>query len=285
MKTSNLKFIMEANLLRLATYMCPSIPVEYYEFIAEYLERELKLQTTLLYNSRKCGPDISRGDHQHIDLAFVSTRTYLQNFKCGTTQFHLLPVGAVTKHPVKGDVLGYYADIVVQQGFRERMKEFLDMRGCKFVYSHEDSLSNKLLLRALKQMGEDASFFSDIQVSGSHQRSIEMVVSKKSEATAVDSLSLANYLSRHYYHEPELSLELSWGPLPPHPILVNSKLPAALKIKLEEALLSMHKLPEWMKILNSFNISGFRKTSFGNYIEAAELLEFTESLSFGITYY
>lgn len=58
--------------------------------------------------------------------------------------------------------------------------------------------------------------------------SIEMVVSKKAEATVVDSLSLANYLSRHYYQKPELHLEASWGPLPPHPILVNSKLPGTV---------------------------------------------------------
>lgn len=47
---------------------------------------------------------------------------------------------------------------------RERVKEFYDIRGCKFVHARENSLaSNRLVLRMLKQMGEDASFFSDIQ--------------------------------------------------------------------------------------------------------------------------
>ncbi|XP_071546507.1 uncharacterized protein [Panulirus ornatus] len=274
------------NILRLATYMCPDIPVEYYEFLAEYLEKQLKLQTVLLYNSRKRGPDTSRGDHQLIDLAFVSTSSYLQNYKSCSSDFQLLPVGAVSKHPIKGEVLGYYTDIVVHKDVKERLKEFLDIRGCKLVYAGENSLSSsKLLLRTLKQIGEDASFFSDIQASGNHMKSIEMVVAKRAEVTAVDSLSLANYLTLHFYQTPELYLQESWGPLPPYPILVNSKLSEDKKNSIKEALLNIHKLPEWKKQLASFSITGFRKTSLDDYLEAINLIDTTKSLSFGITYY
>lgn len=55
--------------------------------------------------------------------------------------------------------------------------------------------------------------------------SLEMVVAKKAEAAAVDSIALTNYLSRFYYQKAELHLQESWGPLPPHPILVNTNLP------------------------------------------------------------
>lgn len=59
------------SILNLATYMCPSVPVEYYEFLAEYLETQLKYQTALLYNSRKPGPDSSRGDQHRIDIGML----------------------------------------------------------------------------------------------------------------------------------------------------------------------------------------------------------------------
>lgn len=61
---------MSANngILRLATYMCPGIPVEYYEFLAEYLEQQLGLHTELLYSSRSRGPDSARGDQDRIDI-------------------------------------------------------------------------------------------------------------------------------------------------------------------------------------------------------------------------
>lgn len=274
------------NILRLATYMCPGIPVEYYEFLAEYLEHQLGLHTELLYSSRTTGPDSARGDQDRIDLAFVSTVAYLEKYKSNTSDFQLLPVGAETLHPTKGPVLGYYSDIVVHRDVRDRVKEFYDIRGCKFVHARQNSLaSNRLVLRMLKQMGEDASFFSNIQASGDHMNSIEMVVSKKAEVAVVDSLSLANYLTRHYYQESELHLQTSWGPLPPHPIVVNTKLPAALRQRIEDALLNLHTKPEWMKTLAGFSITGFQNTSFDNYLEAIDILEATKSLSFGITYY
>ncbi|KAK4329653.1 hypothetical protein Pmani_000006 [Petrolisthes manimaculis] len=279
---------MEDNnkMLRLATYMCPGIPVEYYEFLAEYLENKLGIQTCLLYSSRRRGPECNREDHNRIDVAFVSTSTYLEKFRTSGSDFKLMPVGAMTKHPVKGELLGYYSDIVVHRDVRDRIKEFYDLRGCKYIHSSQTSLSsNRLVLKMLKQMGEDPSFFSDIQVSGNHMNSIEMVVSKKAEATVVDSLSLANYLSRHYYQEPELHLEGSWGPLPPHPILVNSKLPVELQQKIESALLNINKEPSWREQLAKFSVTGFQKTSLDNYLEAIDILETTKSLSFGIMYY
>lgn len=52
----------------MATYMCPGIPVEYYEFLAEYLEDQLGLHTELLYSSRSAGPDCARGDLDRIDV-------------------------------------------------------------------------------------------------------------------------------------------------------------------------------------------------------------------------
>ncbi|KAK7079177.1 hypothetical protein SK128_001481 [Halocaridina rubra] len=106
------------NILRLATYMCPSLPVEYYELLAEYLESQLNIQTVLLYNSRRYGPDLKHGDAHYIDIAFISTATYLEEYKMNCDTFRLLEVGAVTKHPVKGEVLGYYTDIVAHKDLR-----------------------------------------------------------------------------------------------------------------------------------------------------------------------
>lgn len=276
----------KGTILRLATYMCPGIPVEYYEFLAEYLEEELGFHTELLYSTRSAGPDTTRGDQDRIDLAFVSTVAYLEKYRSSTSPFQLLPVGAETIHPNKGPVLGYYSDILVHRDVKERVKEFYDIRGCKFVHARENSLaSNRLVLRMLKQMGEDASFFSDIQASGDHMNSIEMVVSKKAEVAVVDSLSLSNYLTRHYYQKPELHLQVSWGPLPPHPIIINTRLPADLRQRIETSLLNLQTKTEWRKKLESFSITGFQKTSFDNYLEAIDILEATQSLSFGITYY
>lgn len=47
---------------------------------------------------------------------------------------------------------------------RDRVKEFLDLRGCKYAYASENSISSaRQVLLSLKQMGENASFFSNVQ--------------------------------------------------------------------------------------------------------------------------
>lgn len=276
----------ESGLLRLATYMCPSIPVEFYELLGAYLEKELKLRSTLLYDSRRMGPDGDRGDHHWIDLAFIPTSSYVNDLNYISRHFSLLPVGAVTRHPKKGDVLGYYTDIVVHRDVKDRAKEFLDLRGCKYAYSTESSISSsKQMARSLKQLGESATFFSDVELSGNHVASIELVMAKRVEAAAVDSLSLANYLNVHYYQEAEVGLQESFGPLPPHPIMINNSIPVALRESIKSALLRMHQSPEWAKQLHGFSINKFQDINTDIYLQAKDLIDSTRSLKNNVTYY
>jgi len=276
----------ESGLLRLATYMCPSIPVEFYELLGAYLEKELKLRTTLLYDSRRKGPDSDRGDHHWIDLAFIPTTSYVTDHNYISRHFSLLPVGTITKHPKKGEVLGYYTDIVVHRDVKDRAKEFLDLRGCKYAYSSESSISSsKQMARSLKQLGESSTFFSDVEVTGNHVASIELVMAKRVEAAAVDSLSLANYLNVHYYQESEVGLQESFGPLPPHPILINKSIPVALRENITSALLRMHHSPDWVKQLHNFSIVKFQETNPDIYLAAKDLIDSTKSLKNNVTYY
>jgi ABC-type phosphate/phosphonate transport system substrate-binding protein len=46
--------------------------------------------------------------------------------------------------------------------FRKYVKEFLDLRGCRWAFSGEDSLSaSTVILKTLKELGENASFFGN----------------------------------------------------------------------------------------------------------------------------
>lgn len=56
------------DLLQLATYICPSISVDYCEMLGAYIEAQLGIRTTLLYDSRRTGPNIYKGDDKFIDL-------------------------------------------------------------------------------------------------------------------------------------------------------------------------------------------------------------------------
>lgn len=57
--------------LRVATYMCPSHPVQLYELIVELLEEALDCHATLMYESRSDGPMLGREDpfeNDEIDI-------------------------------------------------------------------------------------------------------------------------------------------------------------------------------------------------------------------------
>ena len=46
--------------------------------------------------------------------------------------------------------------------FRQHVKGFLDLRGCRWAYSDENSLSaSTVILKTLKERGENASFFGN----------------------------------------------------------------------------------------------------------------------------
>lgn len=48
--------------LRIATYLCPSLPVELFQLIAEFLEEDLGCEASLLYEWRAAGPLPNRAD-------------------------------------------------------------------------------------------------------------------------------------------------------------------------------------------------------------------------------
>ena len=57
--------------LRVITYLVPGISVEYFEFIAHYLEDVLNLNSVLCYESRFCGPRKGQLDVFESNLADV----------------------------------------------------------------------------------------------------------------------------------------------------------------------------------------------------------------------
>jgi len=48
--------------LTLATYLCPSLPVELFQLLAEFLEQDLGCEVTLVYEWRAQGPLPGRPD-------------------------------------------------------------------------------------------------------------------------------------------------------------------------------------------------------------------------------
>lgn len=170
--------------------------------------------------------------------------------------------------------------------FSERVKDFIDLRGCKWAYNSSQSLSGHVItLNQLKELGENTSFFSNLMPSSSHLQSIHMVLNKQTDATAVDSNCLQIFLDRNPSFKDDISVLTSWGPLPPYPIVVNKNMPQKLREKITDALLQMHKDKDAVVKLAKYRITKFAQISEDDFFAINDLLKKANQMNFDVRYY
>uniref|UniRef100_A0A2A4IXQ0 Solute-binding protein family 3/N-terminal domain-containing protein n=1 Tax=Heliothis virescens TaxID=7102 RepID=A0A2A4IXQ0_HELVI len=253
--------------LSVVTYMCPSHPVQLYELILELLEDALGCYTTLQYESRSPGPLSDRPDPfstGKADLAFMTASAYIKLREKRNPYIDLLPVTPVFAHQMNVENKpGYFSDIIIHSDKKaHNVNTLLDLRGCTFAYSDEESLSgSKIVLKTLKEKGENASFFGSLLRSGSHLSSAQMVLSKQAEWAAVDSTTLL--YSKNYMFDGGkdiITLE-TLGRLPPYPIVVNAKLRAETRKAISNALLNLPQTPQWKSKFAKFGVIKFEANS------------------------
>lgn len=253
--------------LRVVTYMCPTHPVQLYELILELLEEALDCYTTLQYESRSPGPLPDRPDPfstNKVDLAFMTASSYMKLREKRNVNIELLPVTPVFAHQMNVENKpGYFSDIIIHSDKKaHNVNTLLDLRGCTFAYSDEESLSgSKIVLKTLKEKGENASFFGSLLRSGSHLSSAQMVLSKQAEWAAVDSTTLLFSKKFMYDGGKDIITLETLGRLPPYPIVVNAKLSDEIKKAIINALLRLPQTQQWKNKFAKFGIIKFEANS------------------------
>ncbi|CAG2066781.1 unnamed protein product, partial [Timema podura] len=82
--------------------------------------------------------------------AFLSSSAYTKLLDTKNTFTELLPVTPVFSHPKnKLEEKGYYSDIIIHIDGSKHIQEFLDLRGTRWAYSNEDSLSASIGFESL----------------------------------------------------------------------------------------------------------------------------------------
>ncbi|XP_065562210.1 uncharacterized protein LOC136028351 isoform X1 [Artemia franciscana] len=303
-----------AETLRILTYMCPSHPVELYQTIVEYLESKLNKPCELLYEWRGSGPESGVPDPfkstsagiavtgeaggfkavksaeaapgGYPDMAFISSFSFQHLSATDDPDWTLLPVGAVCQHPKKGDGLGYWSDLIISSADKERIKELIDLRGCRLARPEVSSLSGYIaLLKAVRDHGESAAFFGNVLDSGSHLASIEMVSLKQAELAAVDSLALQNALDQHPAMRSEIHILDTLGPLPPHPIVVRATMDAYLRQQIEKALLDMDKDKKWADKFAKYHVLRYESIDSQVFEIDKEMRKLVANMTTGARYY
>ena len=192
----------------------------FYQGVATYLGQTLGVETHITQSQYDPLQDPMMLQDQ-IDIAFICGLPFVQLNRIipGQLQALVAPVMQASRYqnrPV------YFSDIIVKAS---RNFRFEDLAGKTFCYNDPGSNSGYNLVRyRLMQSQYPSSFFGKVMQSGSHQRSIELVVEGIADCAAIDSTVLEQQLR----FQPELANHLrvieSIGPCPMPPIIISSRL-------------------------------------------------------------
>ena len=228
----------------------------YYQRLQKYIEKKLGIPVQLVdrENYDEMNALLENGG---VDVAFVCAGPYVE----GKTKFgmELLAMPLVKGKPI------YYSYIIVPQD--SPAKSLRELRGKVFAFTDPKSNSGKLvptyMLARMKQTPE--SFFSRVEFTFGHDKSIRAVAQQLVDGAAVDSL-IWEYTARN---NPELTartriIEKS-EPYGIPPVVVRPGMNSDLKKRLKQVLLSVAQDPEGKEILTGMMIDSFVAGDDRNY--------------------
>ncbi len=176
----------------------------------------------------------------------------------------------------------YYSDVVVHKD--SKLFSFADLEGKRWSYNEPKSHSGAYVVRDyLANMGKDCSYFGKVIESGAHQNSIQMIVDKQIDASAIDSWVLELELM----HNPQLAAQLrvieTLGPSGFPPFMISKQVPEELRAELRTILTRMHNDPMGRHILEKVNISHFAVTQDSDYDSIRKMAQNAESIEWVAT--
>jgi phosphonate transport system substrate-binding protein len=253
--------------LRLVSYLAPNM-FGFYEAVGAYLSRAFGVEAHLVQSQYDPLEDPMMLQDR-LDVAFICGLPLARRHRVVSSQLQTLvaPVMQASRYenrPV------YFSDIIVNA--KSDLLSFEDLRGKTLCYNDRGSNSGYNLVRQrLIQGGYPSRFFGRVLESGSHQRSIRMVVDGLADCSAIDSTVLEQELR----DRPELSHRLraidAIGPCPMPPVVAAQRLGCAFLDSLQSAL--CHPDPELQSAMERSHIQCYVPVQTEDYDAIATLYD------------
>jgi len=204
-----------------------------YAHIARYIGEKVAHPTTL-----RVGQSFEEFAEGQIDVAFICGLPYVRMASQDTCPVELLAAPVLVGKRYRERPI-YFSDVIVRSD--SPFASFDDLGGCIWAYNERASHSGcNLVCYSLLERGKSPDYFGKTVKSGSHLRSLEMVLVGEADAAAIDS-HLSDILRSK---DEELAARLRvvdvLGPSSIPPAVVSKRLDNELKCKLREALITMH---------------------------------------------
>ncbi|WP_370325343.1 phosphate/phosphite/phosphonate ABC transporter substrate-binding protein [Euzebya sp.] len=243
--------------LRLLTYLAPSVPATLFTALADHVGGELGCDVEVSYDSSRSGP--RPGEREpfttgEADVAFLCATSYV--WLTGTAHPPIRLVGAAwaPTDPRADQQAVYFGDVLVRV---DGPAQLGDLIGRRVAYNDDASLSGYHSVRlALREAGIDAEGVRFVR-SGSHLRSLELLVEGDVDAAAIDS-TVWHRLSRR---TPALAAQVrpiaALGPHPVQPVVARAGLPTHVRDGVRDALLGAHEAPATARALAAAELRRF----------------------------
>jgi phosphonate transport system substrate-binding protein len=171
----------------------------------------------------------------------------------------------------------YFSDVIVRA--ESPHQDFADLRGLTWAINERSSHSGYFVTRQhLAQLGIRGGFFGDVVESGAHQRSLELLLGGRIDATAIDSTVLELALEADPSLAPRIRQIARLGPSPMPPWVMRSDLPAGLRQDLRQAILEMHRDPEGQAALAKGRVARFAPVTDADYDPIRAMLASSEGV-------
>jgi phosphonate transport system substrate-binding protein len=150
----------------------------------------------------------------------------------------------------------YFSDVMVSS--ESPFKEFEDLKHARCAYNEPRSHSGYNVVKAhLYDLGINEGFFNSVQMAGSHENALDMILSGEVDAAAIDTTVYETHLIKKPEIKPRLRVIATLGPSPIPPWVISTEVDAELRHKMCGTLTQMHKDPVGAKILGRHAVARY----------------------------
>lgn len=249
--------------IRFATYLAPNI-YDTYAYIARYVGEKTGQPTTL-----SVGQSFDQIADGQVDVAFMCGLPYATMAESFACPFELLVAPVLYGERYQHKPI-YFSDVIVRKA--SPYTSFDDLRGCSWAYNQKESHSGwNVVVYSLLERGKTPDFFGQLIASGSHQRSIALLLAGQADATAIDSQVSDVFLAQNLTAAAALRTIDMLGPSSVPPVVIAKTVDQSLKRNIQAALLTMHEDPQAARALRCGAIERFVQVCDEDYQDIREM--------------
>lgn len=232
-----------------AAMISPKETVVFYKRLIDYVGTKLGSPVEMVQKENYDEMDrlLESGE---ISLAFICSGPYVKDrAKFGV---ELLAAPQSYGQPF------YHAYIIVHKD--SPINDLADLRGKKFAFTDPKSNTGKLVptfMIAKKFNMTPEQFFGEVMYSKSHDRSIEAVAKRYVDGASVDSLIYDYAAKKNPVYTSQTKIVSKSPPYGIPPVVVRKDFDPALRTKIRDIFLNMHRDPDGKAILDGIMVDKF----------------------------